>query len=425
MAAAADPPAFPSIRHEIPDMTRIPAPRLRAPSRRAAATLALMGLLVGAAQAQLLMQPGPRSDRSDADTLLWRAGLQWQHDDNVFRQPDAQARSDQLRVSTLGLSLNKPWSLQRLEIDLDLAAHRYERYGALDFTALNYTGAFQWALTPRLRGQLRADRREYSDLFSDVSADTVNRRTEQNLGLEAEYEVGAAWRALAGVFERRVNNRVDALEPDVRVRGGELGVRHEWRSGSSLAWRLRQGRGEYAGAALSAGDFTDWQQELELRLQPTGQLRMSGRLGWLDREHELQAQRDFSGWTGRLDATWALTGKTSVQAGLARELAAYQTSEASYYQGLRGFLEPQWKPSAKTAVRLRWEHGTRTYKGAPLPVLQSMRKDRLDLLALGLEWQPLRALALLATVQQERRHTHRDVADDTARMYGMSARVSF
>lgn len=397
-------------------------PRL---AHRSALALALLGLCAGTAQAQWLMQPSPRSDRTDADVLLWRAGAQWQHEDNVFRQPDAQARSDQLLVTTLGLSLNKPWSLQRLELEVDLTDYRHDRYGALDFTALNYKGAFRWAVTPQLRGQLMADRRQYVDLFSDISDSAVNRRTEQNHGLEAEYEVGAAWRALAGVFERRSNNSVDALEPDARVRGGELGVRHEWRSGSSLAWRFRQGLGEYAGAAQSVGDFTDRQQELELRWQPTGQLRMSGRLGWLERDHDIQPQRDFAGWTGRLDAGWDLSGKTRVQAGLARELAAYQTTEASYYEGLRLFVEPQWKPSAKTAVRLRWEYGTRAYKGPPTPAVLPERKDRLDALALGLEWQPLRALSLLASVQQDRRHSNRDAADYTARTYGLVARISF
>lgn len=393
----------------------------RPPGRQrwALATLALLGL---GAQAQTLMQPSPRSDLTDADTLQWRAGAQWQRDDNVFFEPEASAKSDRILVTSLGLRLNKPWSLQRLELDLRLDNYDYGRYSALDFTALNYEGAFRWAFTPRLRGNLRAERREELDRFSDVASGQVNRRTEQNHGLDAEYELGAAWRALAGVFERRTDNSVAVREPDATVRGGELGARYEFRSGNTLGYRFRQGQGDYAGAVSGAGDFRERQHEFELGWQPTGQIRVGGRLAWLERAHEAQPARDFSGWTGRLQANWLLSGKTSVMAGLTRELASYTSDFGAYYEGLRFFIAPQWKPTAKTAVRLRWDHGTRNYKGV---ALLPGREDRLNILALGLEWEPVRALRLLATAQREARDVNLPGLDYKAQVYGLSALASF
>ena len=133
-------------------------PSLSPPRRGGRLALAAAALLaLGAqAQAQVLLQPGPRSDRSEADTLEWRAGLQWQHDDNVFLSP--QAQSDQIQVATLGLNLNKAWSLQRLEFDAHLDDHRYDRYSQLDFTALNYQGAFRWATSLPCRRGVKAQR---------------------------------------------------------------------------------------------------------------------------------------------------------------------------------------------------------------------------------------------------------------------------
>ena len=388
----------------------------------AAAALAIFSL---GAQAQMLMQPGPRSDLSDADTLEWRAGAQWQRDDNVFLQPDGQAKSDNMLLSTVGLRVNKPYSLQRLELDVSLDKHQYDRFSALDFTALNYKGAFRWAFTPKFRGNLTAERLENTDRFSDVSNSQVNRRTEQAHGLDAEYEVGAAWRALAGVFERRSDNTLSGLEPDTTVRGSELGARYVFRTGNSLAYRFRQGQGEYSGGVGPRGDFSDRQHELELDWQATGRVRVGGRLGWLEREHDTLSTRDFSGWTGRLQANWQATGKASVAAGLVRDLASYVSDFGSYYEGTRLFVAPQWKPTVKTAVRLHLEHGVRSYKGAASSALNAGREDSLSRVALGLEWEPIRALRLLATVQRDQRDTNRSGLDYKTNMVGLSAVVSF
>jgi len=387
---------------------------------------ALLGLagLACSAQAQTLMRPGPRSDLTDADTLVWRAGVQWTRDDNVFKEPAGAAKADNIAVTTAGVRINKPWSLQRLELDASVDDHRYQNFSALNFTALNYNGAFRWAFTPRLHGNLTGERREYIDLFSDVSSGRVNRRTEQNHGLDAEYELGAAWRALAGVFERRITQSVAGLEPDATVQGGEVGARYDFRSGNSLGYRYRQGQGDYSGVAAPISGFSDKQHEFDLQWRATGQIRVSGRLGWLQRDHDQQPLRDFSGWTARLQALWQLTGKTAVAGGLIRDLAPYQVADASYYEGYRLFLAPEWKPTAKTAVRLRLDHGVRTYKGSPV-TSASEREDTLRIAALALEWEPIRALRLMATVQRDERNSNRSGADYRANVYGIAAQASF
>lgn len=388
-------------------------------------TLAGLACLAGSVQAQPLLRPSPRSDLTDADTLVWRAGVQWARDDNVFKEPSGSAKADDIAVTSVGVRINKPWSLQRLELDASVDDFRYQNYSALNFTALNYNGAFRWAFTPRLRGNLVGERREYIDLFSDVSNGRVNRRTEQNHGLDAEYEIGAAWRALAGVFERRITQSLDGLEPDATVRGGEVGARHDFRSGNSLGYRYRQGQGDYSGTLTAISGFTDKQHELDLQWRATGQVRVNGRLGWLQRDHDLQPVRDFSGWTARLQANWQLTGKTAIAGGLIRELAPYQVTDASYYEGLRLFIAPEWKPTAKTVVRLRLDHGTRNYKGSPVPAAAGQREDTLNIAALALEWEPIRALRLMATVQRDERNSNRSGADYRANVFGIAAQASF
>ncbi len=393
--------------------------------RLSAAATAIAFLALGAldARAQAVLQPTPRTDFSDADTLQWRAGLGWEHDDNVFKAPGGQAQSDSLLVSNVGLRVSKPWSLQRLDLNLNLNRYDYDSNSALDFTALNYDGAFRFAVTPRFRGNVLADRREFTDRFSVLTGNQVNRRTELNHAVEAEYEVGAAWRALAGVFEQRLENSVGGAFADTAVRGAEAGARYEFRSGNNLAYRFRQGQGDYSATSASfpATDFTDRQHDFEANWAPTGALRLNGRMGYLERQHDNDPVRDFSGWVGRVNATWNLTGKTSITAGVIRDLAAFRTNFAGYFEGYRAFIEPRWQATAKTALRLRVEQGMRNYKAPLVPTDPDVgREDQLNLAAVALEWEPIRALRLMLTAQRDERSSNIAGRDYRANLYGAS-----
>ena len=77
------------------------------------------------------------------------------------------------------------------------------------------------------------------------------------------------------------------------------------------------------------------------------------------------------------------------------------------------------------AVRLRLDHGMRTYKGSPVATVLPQREDTLSIAALALEWEPIRALRLMATVQRDERQSNRSGADYRANVYGIAAQASF
>lgn len=68
--------------------------------------------------------------------------------------------SEQIGITTLGVNFNKAYSLQRLELGLNLVDYSYQNFSNLSFTAQNYTAAWRWALTPRLTGNLTRERSE-------------------------------------------------------------------------------------------------------------------------------------------------------------------------------------------------------------------------------------------------------------------------
>ncbi|MDQ3061030.1 MAG: putative exosortase B-associated extracellular polysaccharide biosynthesis transporter EpsL [Pseudomonadota bacterium] len=389
--------------------------------------LALLGLMAAGAQAD------------EFDTLQFRAGATVQHDSNVFRLSDsanAQAviatpsRSDTAAITTVGVLLNKPYSLQRFELDVHVDDYRYRNFSSLDFTAVNYAAAWRWSLTPALHGNLTAQRREFVDNSADVqNLGQLNRRTERANLFDAEYEIDGGFRVLGGVFDRATtNSQPFTFEGDTSVQGAEAGLRYVFPSATSLAYRFKKGRGDYPDRLASAvfpSSFKDREHELRLDWPYSGKTTLQARLSHFDRAHENLSARDFSGVTGQLHATWVATGKTRVTLGLGRELGSYQTGTASYYQGYQFFIAPTWKPSEKTAVRLRYEHGVRDFKG-PLPGFAATgRRDKIHLGSLALEWAPIRALKLTLSLQRDKRTSNEPGFDYQSNAVSLGAQVDF
>lgn len=387
--------------------------------------LALLGLFCLGAQADEL------------DTLQFYASEDIQRDSNPFRLSDSAntqavigtaSRSDTIAVTTLGFKINKPVGLQRFEFDANVEDHRYKRFTSLDFTGVNYAAAWRWSFTPALHGSLTSDRRVYVDNTADLqNFGQLNRRTARSTLFDAEYEVDGAWRALGGVFERVSTSSQPTFAGDSKVRGLEVGARRVFSSGTSLAYRFRNGSGDYSDlrSAVPVGGFKDREHEVRLDWAPSGKTTVLARLARFDRAHDNVSARDFSGVVGQLDVNWAVTGKTSVTWGAARELGSYQVAESSYYQGYRFFVAPTWRATEKIAVRLRYDHGVRDFRG-PLPgVVAIDRQDTIRLASLALEWQAARALKLVGSVQRDKRTSSAPGFDYVSNSVGVLAQLSF
>ena len=363
----------------------------------------------------------------ELDTFQFRVGENIMHQSNVFYLSDsANPQGDTVAVTNAGLKIKKAFGLQEIEVDVGAENYRYSRFSRLNFTAMNYASTFRWSITPAFHGNVIANRREYIDNSADVqNTGQVNRRTERFNAVDAEYELGAAWRLVGGLFERRLSNSQPfTFEGNSKVQGAEAGVRYVYASGTSLAYRFRQGKGDFLDRPQFANQFKDREHEFKLGISPTGKTTVQARLSRFERRHDGLAARDFSGLTGQVDATWAVTGKTTIAGGVAHELGSYQDQTASYYEGNRFFISPTWKPTEKTAVRLRYDHGKRKFKGS-LTVPGIDRTDTTALSSIALEWQALRALKLAAMAQQQNRRSSAPGFDYKNTTVGVSAVFSF
>ncbi len=371
----------------------------------------------------------PLSQQSQLpDTLKFRVGQSVEHDSNIFRLPDSDSRqSDTYGVTTLGMKFDKRYSMQRIELDVYAQDYRYQHNTALDFTALNYAAAWRWNLTPRLTGNVTADRREYLDNTTLVpSTGSVNRRTDEANRIDAEYEVGAALRLLGGVFDRTIKNSAASIqEADTKVSGGEAGAKFVFRSGDFVAYRYRQGNGEYSGlpgSALPSRNFTDKEHELSFEWLPASSTSVQGRVAHLERKRDDASASELSGLVGRINLSWMITGKTRMDAGVIRELASYQPGTSSYYDGERLYISPVWKPTEKTAVRLRLDQGVRHYKGV---LGYEGRRDEVGQAGVSVEWEPQRFVKLIASLAHDKRTSNFAGLDYKANVLGVAALLSF
>ncbi|MFT3850639.1 MAG: hypothetical protein QM739_18780 [Propionivibrio sp.] len=127
----------------------------RRPLRRAALCRCLNRILLTTILTTAMTTLHAQTTPDDGDALDLIAGYSVRYESNLFRladDADTQAalgqssRSDLVGIATAGIRVNKPYSLQRFELEAFLVDYRYRDFDYLDFTARNYAGAWRWQL---------------------------------------------------------------------------------------------------------------------------------------------------------------------------------------------------------------------------------------------------------------------------------------
>lgn len=403
------------------------------PSRRLRA-LAAAALLLAAGQA-----------RADAgDTLNFVAGTTVRHEDNLFRLPASltpaalqvligqPAKSDDVRVGYLGIQLDKAYSQQQLHLDVTATTYRYKNFSRLNFDAFDYAGYWNWHVTQRLSGKLSADHKQTQANFAGTTNYSGNNTTTtESRRFDADWWALGGWHLLGSASQYKSrNSQLNVAEDSFIQNSGDTGIRYVAESGSTLTLLARKSRGEYAERRLNAASLLDtgYRQadtELQMAWRLSGKSRLDGRLTRLDRKHDNFAQRDYSGTAGRLDYTLTPTGKFLAKLSAARGIASYQETAHSYYVNDSLTFAPVWQIGPKTALRLNLEQSRRDYLGGAVVPPAAGRQDRTSTAQLSLDWSPLRALVLTATLQRDSRRSNQANLDFKANAASITAQISF
>lgn len=358
-----------------------------------------------------------------------RAGGSLTTDSNIFRTPDA--RAERIAAAFVGVRLDQPYMQQHFFVDATQTAVRHDNFPHLDFDPLQYRAAWSWHLTPRVSGQLGAERGEslvsYAD-FRDPSQRNV--RTAENRFLSADAWLFSGWHLLGRLRREEVDYSVPfPQEGSYRGAGVEGGVRYDTRAGNSLTAGVRRLDADYDRAldpvALRDDAFVREERELLGVWRAAGKTTVDARLARVEHRSANFDVRSFSGTAGALGARWAATEKLSLHVAASRELEPWTDSFASYRVNERLVLAPEWRVAARTALRLALERADAEYRNPPAPSAAAGRRDQLRTAQLALEWNALRNLRLHASLQRQRQSSSDAAANWSASVAALGAAVSF
>jgi exopolysaccharide biosynthesis operon protein EpsL len=409
----------------------------------AAALIALALAIAGAAAAQPPEEePGEeREEETEEQSIvkppagalpdrpvMLRIGGSLARDSNIFRAPDA--RADNIGTAYLGVALDKSYAQQRIRADVTLTAYRYENFSYLDFEGLNYLGAWEWRLTPRISGTLTASRAESLADYSEFrNSGQRNVRTTENSAALADAWLFGGWHVTGGWTQER--NRYSVPFPEegsYRASGGEAGVKWVARSTNWLAFNLRSLDGRYVDrpldpALLLDDGFRRREAEGLASWRMTGKSSLEGRVAHIDYRSNHFSERDFSGIAARLRYVWEALAKLSFSLRFGRELEPFTDAAASYRVEHRLTLGATWQPAQRASLRIEASQGESDFRN-PLPGFTGTpRSDTERSVQLQAEWRALRNLSLSAGAQRSRQTSN----DPAANFSGsrLSAGASF
>ncbi len=383
----------------------------------------LAAICIAMAASALLAQGIPDGqlpqNTQDGDTFKINASYSLQTDSNLFRLPEGadtlglvgrSSAAEQIGIASLGLHVIKAYSLQRVELDFNVNAYRYRHFSYLDFTSFNYGAAWRWSLTPRLTGNLIAERKQTPNSFLDYQGYTLrNEHTDTNFRFDARYELDGAWRLLAGAANTRQVNLLPVIaEGDTSAASADVGLQYAFASGSTLTYGLKNASGKFLNRGLQSETLLDdgyrqLDNEVRMHWLVYGKGTADVNAAYIVRSHPHFAQRDYSGFKTGVSLNWTVTGKSTVGASWARELASYQNDNANYSQTDRVSLGPVWQMGPKAAVRLRYEVAIRNFLGSPTGAAASQRSDTTREATLSFDWQPYQRINLGASLQNAKR----------------------
>lgn len=365
-----------------------------------------------------------------ARPLTLRVGSSLAWDSNIFRSP--QARSERVSSGYAGLSVDQPYMQQRFRLDATGTAYRYANFGHLDFEALNYLGAWNWQVTPRVGGTLSATRAQSLVDYSEFrNPGQRNVRTTENYAAGADARLFGGWHVTGGLTQERNRYSVPfPQEGSYRASGGEAGLKWVARSTNWLAFNLRSLEGRYVDRPLDAVQLLDdgfrrREAEALLSWRMTGKSSLDGRLAYIDYRSNHFAERDFSGIAARLRYLWAAMAKLSFDLQFQREVSPWAEVSASQRVEHRMSAAAIWQPTAHTTLRLEARRGESEFRD-PLPAFAgTARRDTESGVQFQAEWRALRYLTLNAAAQGYRQSSSDPAGNFSGRQLSAGAALLF
>lgn len=397
-------------------------------TRRPIVSLLIVALALGSLPA---VGAELQTEREEGFGVRLSQSVRW--DDNVFRLPDderpvgAGSKSDRISRSSFGLAFDHMYSLQRLVASLDVVRRSYDEHDELDSTTESGLLRWDWATGKQWTGTALLLQREAPRSFDDVDRRVLSINTLQRAVFNADYWVHPDWSVVAGVEHTRSRYSDDSsAASEYDETAFEAGVGFRPKSGSRLSLVLRQADGEYPNRPTTATRDPEYTQR-DLRLRGdwilSGISKLSGYVGYTDREYSTVSSLDFSGPSGRIAFDWQPTGKLAFQVVARREIGSEDEVLDNYVLTRGVGVEAAWSATSKITLIARAERLHRDHGDTPL---SSLGEDRRRTYGLSVDYRALDTVTLSASaVRIEREADDASSFDYDANIYGVDLKLDF
>ena len=357
-------------------------------------------------------------------------------DNNVHRLPEGASsgpnapREDTMYDDSAGFSLDKTYGLQSLHLGATFGNRHYEHNTAQNSQTRNGDFAWRWTLTPDLTGSLTAARNESQNSFEQYGATGGSINRTDTTAASVDFGGSAPIHLIGTASHVDSSNSVAITQTgNTKALAGEIGVKYLSAAGNSIAYLLRGQRIDWQGQQLDPVNLLDTHaeqtdHEVQLHWLPTGKSSVDVVVTRLDKRYEHFHQRDYSGTGGSFSVGWQPSAQVQVALTGQRSYASWFNSFSSYSLTDNVSLRPSWQFSPKASMHMSFGRSSVEYLGPVVPQTLPLRHDHTPTAELGVDWTPLRNLALSATWHREHRDSNQifGYSDNTG---SVTARLQF
>ncbi|MDP8567773.1 XrtB/PEP-CTERM-associated polysaccharide biosynthesis outer membrane protein EpsL [Methylophilus aquaticus] len=343
------------------------------------------------------------------DSLQYSASANHAWDSNLFRSSNNET-SDQITTYKAGVRFDKKYSLQHFVIDVNYVDYKYQKSDFLNFDAINYSAAWQWALSPALTGTISTRKNKSLLGFADFRTLIQNIRTDEYNIFRAEYSPYKVWSLIVGFTDTSLkNSQTFNAQNDYDATAFDYGVRYNFVSGTSFTMLGHKRNGNFkrslnaSNIALSFDNgFNEDEFEVDVLFKASAKSNLSSKLAYLSREYDNFSVRDYDAWLGNLKYDLLLTGKLKTSMDLSRAVGTFETQYSTYSITDAVNIGATYFYSDKVILGLNARLSQRDFDGRVNPAFPN-RVDHEQSINGALTWQPLRNIGLtLSSIKSSR-----------------------
>lgn len=345
---------------------------------------------------------------AEGDPIRAHVSASTTYDDNVFRLSDNLSdaetlaaigttnRGDVINRLEAGIDADLKFSRQRLLLGLGVERNSFRKFDFLNFTGTSANATLEWEAGNRLKGDAGFTYRDTLSGFGLLQARIRDQQIRRTQFVNANYEFYPGLQ-LHGGFEA-FDLRRDVLSDRNRDENTrKVGVRYTSRASNFIDLEARFTDGNVGNDTVS-NDFEQSEINAEVDYRRS-KSHINATLGFLQRDQEQPAIKDFNGVVGRVIYDWSVTGKTLISVSAWRKVLATEDLLSSYTISHGASITPSWSPTEKTIVQGRLSHERFKFQGL------GDREDTLRIAGISLGYTPFRNTKLALSYQNEDRNS--------------------